>query len=114
MAVSEEELILEIQQQLDSDVLSYGWLRQIVRDFDPRIDKHTITKLVYEAVVRIYDSGIAIIGNAKQIDGMVIVVPWNGTRDELLEKLDNFITQAGDTPSQDDLNGFWLERLDML
>ena len=73
-----------------------------------------IAKLVYDAVVRLYDSGYAIVGTAKEIDGKVLVVPWDGTRHEVLSRLDRFMTTAGDSPVQDDLNVFWLERTSLL
>jgi hypothetical protein len=110
MALDDEVLTREIQLQLDGDLLSYGWLRQIVRELYPAIQKKMVTALVYESVARLFDSRIAIIGNACEIDGVVRVVPWSGNRDEVLDKLKSFMWGAGENPSQEDLNGFWIER----
>ena len=106
-----QQLIDEIKVQLDSDILDYGWLRQIVRDNSRIRDPDTITTLVSNAVTELYQSGLVVIGEARNVSGVVRVIQWNGTREDVLAKLRVLIADGGNFPTIDQLNGFWIEKV---
>lgn len=75
-----EKFEAEVLSQLEGDLLSFGWLRQLTT---PRLTEDA----VFDAVVTLVDSGLVVVGEAKSERGMVIVERWRETGGDLKNKM---------------------------
>jgi len=94
-----QKLETEILSQLEDDILSFGWLRQLAA---PDLKEEA----VFDAAVTLVDSGIVVIGDAKSERGMVIIEKWRETGDDLKGKMRHRVDSASDL---DRYSCFWLQ-----
>jgi hypothetical protein len=102
------ELIQEIQNQLEEDLLAYGWILQLARDSGDVVGGRAITDVAYEAVTALLSQGLAEIGDARLENDRVEFYAWPGTLDEQILQLKQTIDQFGTDPGLGE--GFWLTR----
>lgn len=89
----------EILSQLEGDILSFGWLRQLAA---PDLKEEA----VFDAAATLVDSGIVVIGDAKSERGMVIIEKWRETGSDMKKKMRHRVDSASD---MDRDFCFWLQ-----
>jgi hypothetical protein len=112
-----KELIDELQSQLESDLLSYGWILQIARECGASEENRPITEIVYDAVTTLLTEGLAEIGDTRAesnsatddvFGGTTEFEAWPGSIEDQKSRLRQEINRWGENPSLGD--GFWLAR----
>ena len=89
----------EVLSQLEGDILSFGWLRQLAA---PDLKEEA----VFDAAVTLVDSGLVVIGDAKAERGMVIIEKWRETGSDMKNKMRHRVDSASD---MDRDFCFWLQ-----
>ncbi len=94
----------EILRQLETDILSYGWLRQLAKS-----DSHGSAESrhhVLDLVSALVDDGLAVVGLARSDDNMVVIYPWSERGEALKERM----AREVDNVSPDDKDWvFWIQ-----
>ena len=95
----------EALRQLQNDILSVGWLRQMAElDFAYGTDESL--GAVFDLVVALVDSGVAVVGCARSNGKMVLIEPWEEKGQALKEKMNKEVDTA---PPIDKDFAFWLQ-----
>ena len=89
----------EILSELEGDILSFGWLRQMAA---PDLKEEA----VFDAAVELVDSGTVVIGDAKSEGGIVIIEKWRETGSDMKKKMRDRVDSASD---MDRDFCFWLQ-----
>jgi len=72
----DQELIRKIEEQLHDDILHFGWIRQIASLRHPGNDASQCVESVMDAVLYLHQKQVIVIGDAHEIDGVVLIRPW--------------------------------------
>jgi len=102
------KLIEEIRNQLQHDILSYGWLRQIARQYHPLGTSTEISALVRDAVQDLASKGDINLGIAKEMNDRAVIVPWSVEMKESLAKLEETISATNPEEDAEDGYAFWI------
>jgi hypothetical protein len=94
-----QKLEAEILNQLEGDILSFGWLRQLAAN-------NLNEDAVFDAAVALVDSGLVVVGDARSDQGVVIVGKWNEIGRDLKDKMRRRVSSA---PESDRDFCFWLQ-----
>lgn len=92
--------------QLGSDILSYGWLRQMVETGTRLPVEVSGRQVVLDVIISLVDSGIAVVGEVRNENEMVLIHSWTERGEALRAKLESAIDEA---PRGDEEWGFWLQ-----
>jgi hypothetical protein len=103
-----DKIASEIVEQLQSDILHYGWILQIARDCGAEADEGGASGVVFDVLTKLMSDGVAEVGYAKVNNNMVEVVPWPGTLDEQIDRVRLEIKRLGSRPSPRDT--FWVAK----
>ena len=95
MSVS-PEVVAEIKSQLADDILHYGWLYQIVRAECPAQSDEQCVESVLDGIMLLHQSGLIVVGNAREVDGKVVVQPWQESNHELRVRLASTIAASAE------------------
>lgn len=96
----------EVVRQLDFDVLSYGWLLQIAKTVTGFPEETTLRQAVLDTIIHLVDCNIAVVGEARKENNMVVIHAWADRGESLREKLEISLVQT--TPENRDWV-FWLQ-----
>lgn len=83
------ELMAEIQDQLQDDILSFEWLAQVARLEFPNQSERKNVAAVMEAVTRLHEQGLIIVGEAKVVDEICLIEPWPESGQALSDRLES-------------------------
>ena len=103
------EVLTEIKVQLQDDILYFGWLCQLVRLIKPQPIDTEYVGTVVEAVIQLHQAGTIIIGNAREVDGVVLIEPWPERDKELRARVEWEIENANE---RDRDFCFWIQLAD--
>jgi hypothetical protein len=96
----------EALRQLGDDILSFGWLRQIAE----RYFRHQVgaeSRLaVFDLVQDLVESGIVVVGSARNNGSIVLIDPWHEKGEALRTRLEREVEAA--SPGDQDWV-FWLQ-----
>ncbi|MCH2182375.1 MAG: hypothetical protein MK108_10250 [Mariniblastus sp.] len=92
------ELMAEIRNQLQDDILSFEWLAQIARLEFPRQSERENVAAVMEAVTRLHEQGLIMVGEAKVVDEICMIEPWPESGQALCDRLET-VTAAWPGPA---------------
>ena len=90
----EQQLLAEIESQLEDDILYFAWLVQIVRQQHPAYTESECTNTVVDVVARLHRDGTIVVGNAREIDGMILIDPWPESNRKLRDRMQSEIAKA--------------------
>ncbi|MDH3718769.1 MAG: hypothetical protein OES79_11675 [Planctomycetota bacterium] len=93
---ADQELLAEIEAQLNDDILYFAWLFQIVRLQNPGYTEAQCIESVLDAVIHLHQNEIIVVGNAREIDEMVLIQPWPELNDELRARMESAIADSND------------------
>jgi hypothetical protein len=102
----DSELLAEIKDQLQDDILNFGWLCQIVRLKNPHHTEADRIGAVVDAVIGLHQDGTIIVGRARETDGTVLIDPWPERNHELRARIESAIDNA--TEEERDFC-FWIQ-----
>lgn len=102
----DSELLAGIRDQLQEDILYFGWLCQIVRLANPHFSDAEKVRTVVDAVTQLCEDGTIIVGGAREADGMVLIDPWPERDSELRAKIASAIHNASE---RDQSFCFWIQ-----
>lgn len=81
-------------KQLESDILSFGWLRQMAeRDFGYPAGPESV-RAVFDMVQTLVDSGVSVVGYARNNGERVVIQSWPERSEALREKLTRTVDAA--------------------
>ena len=105
---SSDDFRAEVIRQLEGDILSFGWLRQMAEmEFGHSVGGAS-RKVVFDLACALVDLGVAVVGDAKNDGKMVLVYPWRERGEALKERMSRKV----DSVSPQDQNcAFWLQLL---
>ena len=92
----DERLIEEVQSQLEGDILHFAWLVQIVHQKYPSLSDSECTDTVVALVARLHDDATIVIGNARQIDEIVLIDAWPESKHNLRDRIKSAIVESSD------------------
>ena len=92
----DERLIEEVQSQLEGDILHFAWLVQIVHQMNPSLSDSECTDTVVALVARLHDDATIVIGNARQIDEIVLIDAWPESKHNLRDRIKSAIVDSSD------------------
>src|SRR5450432_3247724 len=96
----------EVIRQLEDDILSFGWLRQMAElDFGHPAGANS-REAVFDLVCSLVDSGLAVVGDAKNEGKKILIYPWCERGEALKEKMARELDEAS---SKDQNWVFWLQ-----
>ena len=101
-------LVDQVRNELENDLLDYGWILQIVKDIGGQNDSEPIPRLVHRLVEALLDQGFAEIGDARSENGNVVFLPWSGDVEERKARAKTEIDRWGLDPGVGE--GFWLAK----
>lgn len=92
--------------QLEGDILSFGWLRQMAElDFGYPAGAESV-RAVFDVVQALVESGVSVVGNARNDGERVVIQPWPERNEALRMKL----TRTVDAASSEDRDWvFWIQ-----
>ncbi len=92
--VSRDTLRDEVIRQLEGDILSFGWLRQMAELEFGHPAGNASRIAVFDLVSALVDSGVAVVGDAKNDGKMVLVYPWCELGEALKERMRGAVDAA--------------------
>jgi hypothetical protein len=104
--VAATEFTNEIRTQLEDDILEYGWIAQIARDYFPEFDDQQLAEEICSAIRDLLETRYAVIGDAVAKNGLIEIREWPGSIDEKLSRVKAVIGELGLYPEMS--HGFWL------
>lgn len=106
MDIRRQEIISEILRQLSDDVLYCGWLCQIVRLQNPTFTDQSCLDTALEAVLALHKERKIVVGDARELEGLVCIQPWSEENDELRIRLHLALSNSKD---RDPAFAFWIQ-----
>jgi hypothetical protein len=100
------QLATEIKDQLNDDILYFGWMVQIARLQNPDRTESDNVNAVLDSVSDLHREGKIVVGNAHNQNDMVLIEPWPETAQGLRTRM----VSAIDTSDVDDRAFcFWIQ-----
>lgn len=96
----------EVISQLEGDILSFGWLRQMAELEFGHAAGGDSRRAVFDLACTLADSGIAVVGDAKSDGKIVLISAWCQRGEALKEKMAGKVDGA---PPEDRDWAFWLQ-----
>ena len=98
----------EVIRQLGGDILSFGWLCQMAElEFGHRAGTDS-RNAVFDLICTLVDSGVALVGDAKNNGKVVLIYPWCERGEALKEKMTRTVD---DVSPEDRAWAFWVQLL---
>jgi hypothetical protein len=104
----DRKLTAEIAHQLQSDILSYGWLLKISQEQMQGCTFEERTNAIVESLEALICEMQIVVGPASLKEGKVHIQNWGDTIDDTIREVRNFIDKHGFSASSVEADfGFW-------
>jgi hypothetical protein len=84
----------EIREQLEDDILYFGWLRQLAESEMESASPNQRQDAVLDISVRLVDASVAVLGSAERQKDLVVIQPWSERGHALRERIQKCIVSA--------------------
>ena len=105
----DQRLFDEIKLQLEDDILSFGWLRQLANTQNSERPESECVDAVISTVLKLHSDRQIVIGNAYESDNTVLVSSWTETNDVLAAKMRSETIRLDGTDDQQFC--FWIQSI---
>ena len=107
MAIS-DQISKEILAQLRYDILSYGWLSQMVRDVIAGRTKDEVDSILLDSIRQLLERQQVIVGHAVLVDDLLHVLPLASNTGDSIQILCELMRTADPVQSVEDADKFWV------
>ncbi len=107
MAIS-SQLSYEILEQLRDDILSYGWLCQMVRDQKPDASKKEVDGIIENSCRLLLEKKQIVIGNAVLVGEIIEIHPFSSNTNESLRLISDIMRTSDPRSNPEDSDRFWI------
>jgi hypothetical protein len=102
----DQQLATEITDQLEDDILYFGWMVQIARIQNPDRAESDNIRAVIDCVTELQSQGTIVVGNVRDAGGLLLIDRWPEKGQDLQARMATAIeASAGD----DRLFCFWIQ-----
>lgn len=105
----DRDLAAEIRSQLEGDILHFAWLTQIACLQNSARSEADNIRAVIDSVTELHAQGKLVVGNAREVNGNVLIEPWMEAGHDLNSRMTSTVNEF----SGDDRDFcFWIQLAD--